>query len=93
MAVVNTPVTIPAGVTSTGDVVVSGGSLIVSAGGAIVGTVVADGGFTTVLPGATATGTMVADEHGLFDGRVLWEVLRSPPWLARGAWRWWLRPA
>ena len=69
MAVVNTQVTIPAAVTSTGDVVVSGGSLIVSAGGGICLHGRRRWWFHYCLPVGTATGTMVADEHGLFDGQ------------------------
>ena len=59
MAVISTIVTVPAGVTSSGEVVVSGGILVVDSGGAIVGTIATQTGVTLIEPGGTASGTTV----------------------------------
>jgi autotransporter passenger strand-loop-strand repeat protein len=59
MAVISTTVPIPAGVTSSNDIVTSGGEFAVASGGAIVGTIVAQHGETVISAGGTATGTTV----------------------------------
>ncbi len=64
MAVISTIVPVPAGVTSSNDVVVPGGQLLVASGGAIVGTIVAQAGFAGISAGGTATGTTVQDNAG-----------------------------
>jgi len=62
MAVISTIVPIGSGVTSSGDIVVSGGEFEVSGGGAIVGTIIADGGSTLISAGGTATDTTVQED-------------------------------
>ncbi len=61
MAVISTTVTVPAGVTSSGEIVISGGMLKVDSGGAIVGTIDTQAGLTFISAGGTATGTTVQD--------------------------------
>ena len=59
MAVISTGVTVPAGVTSSGEIVIGGGLLGVASGGEIVGTIVTQTGVTLIVPGGTAIGTTV----------------------------------
>ena len=59
MAVVSTTVTVPAGVTSSGEIVITGGLLEVANGGQIVGTIVTETGVTFVEAGGIASGTTV----------------------------------
>ena len=50
MAVITTTVAIPAGVTSSNDIVICGGELQVASGGSIVGTIVAHDGSARLSP-------------------------------------------
>ena len=64
MAVISTTVAVPAGVTSSGEIVISGGHLTVDGGGAIVGTIDTQAGETIISAGGTATGTTVQGNLG-----------------------------
>ena len=61
MAVISSAVTVSAGVTSSGEIVITSGFLTVDSGGAIVGTIDTQAGITIISGGGTATGTTVQD--------------------------------
>ena len=55
----NSPFNVSSGVTSTDDIVVSGGSMFVLSGGTADTTTVSSGGFLTVDSGGKASGTIL----------------------------------
>src|SRR5271167_393398 len=68
MAVISTTVTVSAGQTSSGDVLIAPGGFVVNSGGTIANNVATNGGFTAIAVGGVASATTLQEGVQLVNG-------------------------
>ena len=77
MAIINTTVSVTAGQSSSGDVLIAPGGFIVESGGSIANNFATDGSFTSIESGGTASATTLQDGIQLVVGTAVNTLIAS----------------